>query len=133
MGRDGAMNERVPRWAQKAVVGFVVLVVIAVAARSKLAERFVFGMIHGPDGTHTTSVVGGRVTVAALGKWRVHTGYRWVMTCAGKSVTGFVLEERAASVGVPGAGAVGCEVEGSFCTGAVTRAECVPFREVVGE
>jgi hypothetical protein len=130
------MNERVPRWVQKAVVGFVVLVVIAAAARSKLAERFVFGMIHGPDGTHTTSVVGGRVTVAALGKWRVHTGYRWVMTCAGKSVTGFVLEERVASVAVGGAGAVGavgCEVEGSFCTGPVTRAECVPFREVVGE
>lgn len=41
------MNPAVPLWVRKAVVGFVVLVVIAVAARSQMAERFVRGMIHG--------------------------------------------------------------------------------------
>lgn len=126
------MNPAVPLWVRKAVVGVVVLVVIAVAARSQMAERFVRGMIHGPGDTYVVSAAGGKVTVLPQGKWRIHTGYRWVVTCGGKSATGFVLEEKVASVVVPGgaggSGAAGCEVEGAVCTGPVTRSECVPFR-----
>ena len=82
------MNPAVPLWVRKSVVGVVVLVVIAVAARSQMAERFVRGMIHGPGDTYVVSAAGGKVTVVPQGKWRIHTGYRWVVTCGGKSATG---------------------------------------------
>ena len=110
------------------VVACVVLVVIAATARTPFATRVVHLLLHGPGGTHAVTSAGGKVTVTANDKWRIHRGFRWTLVCGRATLDAFVFNGETASV----SGAVGsCELEGSVCSGPPTRSECVPFKESV--